>query len=57
MRRPSEIDRAKQLERIERARRMTPEARLLACVQISTMVLQLQQAGKRDRDAALSKPR
>ena len=57
MRRPSAIDRAKQLERIERARRMTPEARLLACVNISMAVLELQRAGKRDRPLVLPKPR
>lgn len=49
MRRPSAIDQEKQQERIERARRMTPEERLLACANISRAVLELQLAGRRDR--------
>jgi hypothetical protein len=42
MRGPSSIDQEKQLARIERARRMTPEERLLACANISRAGLELQ---------------
>jgi hypothetical protein len=49
MRRPSAIDREKQRERIERARRMTPEERLLACANTSKAVLELQLEGRRNR--------
>jgi len=45
----SAIDEAKQRERIERARRMTPQQRLMACVEFSSMVLEFHNAGKRRR--------
>ena len=50
MRRPSAIDRAKQKDRVERARRMTPEQRLQASVAISSVVLEIARAGKRYRE-------
>ena len=50
MRRESAIDRAKQKDRVERARRMTPEQRLQACVEISSVVLEIARTGKRDRE-------
>ena len=49
MRRKSSIDRARQKERIERARGMTPEGRLVACVKISRLVKEIQRAGERYR--------
>ena len=52
MRRKSSIDTAKQKERIERARRMTPESRLEACVNLSRLVKEIQRAGERYRRAA-----
>jgi hypothetical protein len=46
-RRKSAIDRAKQIERIERLRRMKPEDRLQACLSISALTGEFQRAGKR----------
>jgi hypothetical protein len=57
VRRESAIDRAKQNDSVERARRMTPEHRLLACVNISSVVLELARIGKRDREEKLRRPR
>ena len=57
VRKKSSIDREKQLERIERARRMTPEERLLACVNISRAVLELQRSGRQSRAGVLQKSR
>jgi hypothetical protein len=48
-RRKSSIDLAKQKERIERARRMTPEERLQACINLSSLVAEFQQAGRKLR--------
>ena len=58
MRRKSSLDVAKQEDRIRRARKMTPEERLLACVNMSHVVLELARVGKRDRkrDAQPSRP-
>jgi hypothetical protein len=55
VRKKSSIDREKQLERIERARRMTPEERLSACVNISRAVLELQLSGKQRRSGVIQK--
>jgi hypothetical protein len=49
MRRPSQIDRQKQARLLESARRMTPEERLLACVNLSRVAAEFQQAGQRHR--------
>ena len=57
MRRKSAIDEAKQKDRIERARRMTPEARLQACIRISHVALELRRAGERYRQTFLEKLR
>ncbi len=57
MRRKSAIDRAKQAERIERARRMTPEQRLEASASVSAAVMELHRAGHRDRQELLKKRR
>jgi len=57
MRRKSFIDTVKQLDRIERARRMTPDRRLLACANVSGAVLELQLSGKRYRKQALRNSR
>ena len=56
MRRKSSIDRARQKERIERARGMTPEARLVACVKISRLVKEIQRAGERYRKETRQNP-
>jgi len=50
MRRKSAIDRDKQASRVERARRMTPESRLLACINISQTTEELQRNGKQYRE-------
>jgi hypothetical protein len=50
MRRPSAIDREKRREKTERARRMKPEDRLAASVNISKAVGELQRAGQRRRE-------
>ena len=52
MRRPSSIDRAKQKERIESARRMTPAERLEVCVKLSKLVEEIHRSGKGMREAA-----
>jgi len=57
MRQKSRIDQEKQRERIERARRMTPENRLLACVNISRLVAEFQRAGQQYREEAFKKSR
>jgi hypothetical protein len=57
VRRKSSIDIAKRLDRIERARRMTPEARLSACVNLARTTLELQQSGKRYREEKLRNTR
>lgn len=49
MRRRSSLDDAKRRDRIERARRMTPEQRLQACVNLSKLTAELRLAGERDR--------
>jgi hypothetical protein len=46
MRRKSFIDLAKQKDRIERARRMTPEERLQACVNLTEFGIEFQRAQK-----------
>ena len=51
MRRKSSIDLAKQKERIERARQMTPEARMGACIRMSHVVMEIHRAGKQYRQA------
>ena len=58
MRRKSTIDLAKQEARIRRARRMTPEQRLLASASMSNVVLELARMGKRERerDSQRSRP-
>jgi len=53
MRQKSRIDQEKQRERIERARRMTPENRLLACVNLARLGVEIQRAGQRYREEAL----
>jgi len=53
VRRKSKIDLEKRRERIERARGMTPEERLLACVNFSSLVVEFQRAGKRYREEKL----
>jgi hypothetical protein len=57
MRRKSAIDRAKQHERIERSRRMKPEDRLLACVNLCSVGVEIQLAGKRYRETTPPRPR
>lgn len=49
MRRKSAIDRAQQAQRLEEARRMTPEQRLELSAAISSTVIELHRAGKRYR--------
>ena len=39
------------MERIERARRMTPESRLEACVNLCKLVVEFQRAGNDHRQA------
>ena len=56
VRRNSAIDSDKRLSRVERARRMTPEDRLLACLNISHAIADLRRSGKRHREA-IQKPR
>jgi hypothetical protein len=56
MRRQSSIDRAKRKERVERARRMTPEGRLEACVRISRAVMEIHRAGERYRQEVRQNP-
>jgi hypothetical protein len=51
MRGKSAIDHAKQTERIERARRMSPERRLEACINLSKLGAEIQRAGRRYREA------
>jgi hypothetical protein len=46
MRRKSSIDLAKQKERIERARRMTPEERLQECIHLTELVREFKRAQK-----------
>jgi hypothetical protein len=55
VRTPSSLDREKQKERLERARRMTPEERLLAAANLSEEVAMFQKAGARHRRAAARK--
>ena len=50
VRRKSAINRTKRLSLIERARRMTPEDRLVACANLAKVTTELQRAGKRHRD-------
>jgi hypothetical protein len=57
VRRKSAIDRAKRLDRIERARRMTPEERLLACANVSRVIVELHEVGKRYREEHSQNPR
>jgi hypothetical protein len=57
MRRKSAIDEAKQKDRIERARSMTPEARLQASIRITHVVLELRRAGELYRQSILEKSR
>ena len=57
MRRKSSIDLARQKERIERARQMTPEERMKACVKISRVVMEIHRAGERDRREAAQNSR
>jgi hypothetical protein len=47
MRRKSSIDLAKQKERIERARRMTPEERMQTCINLTKLGLEFKRAQKR----------
>jgi len=53
-RRESVIDEAKQRDRIDRARRMTPQQRLQACLDFSAIVLEFHSAGKRHRRNSLA---
>ena len=46
MRRESSIDRAKQKDRIERARQMTPEERIQECINLTELGLEFQRAQK-----------
>ena len=55
MRRESSIDRDKQTDRVERARRMKPEERLAACVSLSRTVFELHLAAERHRKADTKK--
>jgi len=57
VRRKSAIDRAKRLDRIDRARRMTPEERLLACANMCRAIVELREAGKRYREQTVQNPR
>ena len=57
MRQKSRIDQEKQRERIASARQMTPENRLLACVNISRLVAEFQRAGQQYREEAFKKSR
>jgi hypothetical protein len=56
VRRNSAIDLAKQKERIERARKMTPEARMVACINMSRVVMEIHRAGERHRQAVRQTP-
>jgi hypothetical protein len=50
MRRKSSINQEKRRNLVERARRMTPEQRLLASANLSETIRQLELAGKRYRE-------
>ena len=49
VRRKSSIDRAKRQSLIESARQMTPENRLVACINLSRVTAELERCGKRHR--------
>jgi len=50
VRRKSSIDREKQRDRFDRARRLTPEQRLIACMNLARTGAELQRAGMKYRE-------
>jgi hypothetical protein len=56
-RRKSAIDLAKQRDRIERARRMLPEDRLQACINLSSLMAEFRKAQKQLLKVVPAKPR
>ena len=57
MRRKSSIDLAKQKERVERVRQMTPAERLKECVGLTELGVEFQRAQKRLLESVPARPR